>query len=189
MSAYLEITDTSYVSVGVTLTNQLILRASAIIDGCCKREIGVKSYTERIPLTEMQRGHLSYYPVVAITLLKGRPKHGITGTDFFGPPQFETIADTSIMDVDVNTGAVWCGNSLFGAPYTELEVTYTSGWTTIPDNVKVACGMIIDQLVHASNPNVKAKKDFDSSIEYFGNSLISPEIASLLSEYRLISFR
>lgn len=189
MSAYLQLTDTSYVLVGTTLTNQLIIRASSIIDGYCKRKITVESYTERVPLTELQRGHLSYYPVVAITLLKGRPKYGITGSDFFGPPQFETITDTSILDVDLNIGSLWCGNSSFGVPYTELDVTYTSGWATIPDNVKVSCGMIIDQLFTTNSPNVKSKKDFDSSVEYFENRLVSPEIANLLSEYKLISFR
>ena len=194
MSAYLVIgTDADYCTA--TLTASLILRASAIIDGYCKRKITVESYTERIPLTDRndweqgQRGHLSYYPAVEVTALKGRPKYYLTGINFFGPPTFEDITDLTILDVNPNTGAVWCGYSIFGVPYTELEVTYTSGWATIPDNVKVACGMIIDQLSTAANPNVKAKKDFDSSIEYFGNSRITPEIANLLSEYVVISFR
>jgi hypothetical protein len=190
MSQYLDkTTDASYVSVGITLTDQLIIRASSIIDGCCKRKIAVESYTERVPLTESQRGHLSYYPVVELTALKGRPKYYFTGINFFGPPVFEVISDHSILDVDVNIGSLWCGYNMFGAPYTELEVTYTSGWAVIPDNVKVACGMIIDQLVNSNNSNVKAKKDFDSSIEYFGNKLITPEIADLLSQYVLLSFR
>jgi hypothetical protein len=189
MSEYIQVADTKYVSSGPTLSASLILRASAIIDGYCKRKITVESYTERVPLTDQQRGHLSYYPVVDLTSLKGRPKYHLTGNDFFGPPQFEVISDLTILDVDHNIGTVWCGHSLFGAPYTELEITYESGWATIPDNVKVACGMIIDQLVNSNNSNVKAKKDFDSSIEYFGNKMITPEIADLLSEYVLRSFR
>jgi hypothetical protein len=189
MSAYLDKdTDAAFVSAGVTLTDNLILRASAIIDGYCKREIGVKSYTERVPLTEYQRGHLSYYPVLEITALKGRASRHITGLDF-GPPAFDDISDLSTLDVDKNIGSLWCGTSVFGIPFTELEVTYTSGWADTPEKVKVACGMIIDQLVSINNPNVKVKKDFDSTIEYFGNSLISPEIANLLSEYVLILFR
>lgn len=190
MSMYLDKTaDTAYVSTGITLTDQLILRASNIIDGYCKRKITVESYTERIPLTELQRGHLSYYPVVNITSIKGRPKYDFTGTNMFGPPMFVIITDLTILDVNKDIGALWCGSSIIGIPYTELEVTYTSGWATIPDNVKLACGMLIDQLVSSNNSNVKSKKDFDSSIEYFANSMITPEIANLLSEVKIVLLR
>ncbi len=187
MSQYLTTADTDYVPAGAALTLPLIIRASAIIDGRCKREIGVTSYTERIPLTN-QRGHLSYYPVKEITEIKGRAAYGITGDNFFGAPGF-VGADPSTIDVDKEIGTLSCGNSLFGAPFAELEITYTSGWDPIPDKVKVACGLIIAQLSGNSNSNVKSKKDFDMTIEYFGNDMITPEIADLLSEYQHRSFR
>jgi hypothetical protein len=189
MTVYLTTADIDYVPVGVTITTALILRASAIIDGYCKREIGVKSYTERVPLTDYQnlnsyqRGHLSYYPVIEITELKGRPKFGMLPYNLYGPLPFETISDITILDVDKEIGSLWCGYSQFGAPYLELEVTYTSGWNPVPDGVKVACGLLVAQLANNPNSNVKAKKDFDLSIEYFGNSMVTPEIADLLSKY------
>lgn len=188
MSRYLEITDTNYVPAGVKLTEPLIIRASAIIDGKCKREIGLKTYTERIRLTDAQRGHLSYYPVVDMLNAKGRPTQSVLG-NFFGPPNFENIDDLSIIDVDKEIGTVWCGHSPFGSAYEELEVSYTSGWEIIPDKVKVACGLLIGQMATNPNSNVKSKKDFDYSIEYFGNNMITPEIADLLSEFELRSFR
>lgn len=188
MSRYLEITDTDYVTAGVKLTEPLIIRASAIIDGKCKREIGVKAYTERIRLTDAQRGHLSYYPVVDVLSAKGRPTQGVLG-NFFGSPNFENIDDLSIIDVDKEIGTVWCGHSPFGSAYGELEMSYTSGWEIIPDKVKVACGLLIGQMATNPNSNVKSKKDFDYSIEYFGNNMITPEIADLLSEFELRSFR
>ncbi|MEK5415171.1 hypothetical protein [Paenibacillus sp. FSL L8-0708] len=187
MSQYLTTTDTDYVPAGVALTTALIIRASAIIDGRCKREIGVTSYTERIPLTN-QRGHLSYYPVKEISEVNGRSVYGITGDNFFGIPGFVT-ADLTTLDVDKEIGTVMCGGSPFGIPYAELEVTYTSGWDPIPDKVKVACGLLISQLAGNSNSNVKMRKDVDSTIEYFGNDMITPEIADLLSEYQHRSFR
>lgn len=187
MSQYLTTADTDYVPAGAVLTLPLIIRASAIIDGHCMREIGVKSYTERIPLTD-QRGHLSHYPVKEITMLKGRAAYGITGDNFFGAPGF-VEADLSVLDVDREIGTVMCGGSPFGAPYAELEVTYTSGWDPIPDKVKVACGLLVSQLIGNSNSNVKMRKDVDSTIEYFGNDMITPEIADLLSEYQHRSFR
>jgi hypothetical protein len=187
MSQYLTVEDTDYVPAGVVLTLPLIIRASAIIDGHSKREIGVKSYIERIPLTN-QRGHLSYYPVKEISAVNGRSAYGITGDNFFGIPGFVT-ADLTTLDVDKEIGTVMCGGSPFGMPYAELEVTYTSGWDPIPEKVKVACGLLVAQLSGNSNTNVKLKKDVDSTIEYFGNSLITPEIADLLSEYQHCSFR
>jgi hypothetical protein len=187
MSQYLETTDTDYVSPGTELTLPLIIRASAIIDGYCKRQIGIQPYTERIPLTG-QRGHVTHCPVIEVTDAKGRAAQGLMG-NFFGAPIFEAITDLSILDINKEIGTVFIGLSPFGSAYVELEVTYTSGWEVIPDKVKVACGMIIDQLVSSPNSNVKLKKDFDYTIEYFGNSVVSPEIAELLSEYKLVSFR
>ncbi|OPA77463.1 hypothetical protein BVG16_13490 [Paenibacillus selenitireducens] len=188
MSTYLTIDDSDYVANGVQLTMPLIIRASAIIDGVCKRSIAITSYTERVPLTDNQRGHLSYYPVNDVTAVRGRPTHGITGIDIFGPPTFQDVS-TDILDVDKPIGTLWCGYSLFGVPYSELEVTYTSGWEDIPEKVKVACGLIINQLASNPNPNVKAKKDFDLSIEYFSRNMVTPEISELLSEYVLRFFR
>ncbi|WP_274362750.1 hypothetical protein [Paenibacillus thermotolerans] len=183
MSAYLTVTEAAdYAPPGVTLTNSLIIRASAIIDAYCKREISVKSYTERIPLNEYGKGHVSFYPVVAVSEVKARPKHGWTGDNFFGPPSFESV-DVNAVDTDKQIGFVTVGSSTFGAPYTELEVTYSSGWDPIPDKVRVACGLIIAKLANNFNPNVKAKKDFDFSIEYFGPKIVTDEIGDLLSEY------
>lgn len=186
MSQYLETADTAYVSPGIVLTNELIIRASAIIDGYCRREIGVKTYKERIPLNN-QRGHVSYYPVIDVTSAQGRAGQGIMG-NFFGQSSFEPI-DPANIDIDKSIGTVWCGQSPFGSPFVELEIEYTSGWVTIPEKVKVACGMIISQLAANQNPNVKTKKDFDFTIEYFGNSMVTPEIADLLSEFRIMFMR
>ncbi|MEC0241985.1 hypothetical protein P4H66_19465 [Paenibacillus dokdonensis] len=189
MSQYLSLEDEDkkYFPDGVVPTLALIIRASSIIDGHCKREIAVKSYTERIPLTN-QRGHLSYYPVVIVDEIRGRASHGWTGDNFFGPPQLEDM-DVSALDLDKQIGTVICGSSPFGAAYNEIEVTYTSGWVTIPDKVKVACGLLVGLLAANPNSNVKSKKDFDFSIEYFSRNIITPEISDLLSEYELRFFR
>ncbi|MCY9593726.1 hypothetical protein PC41400_21605 [Paenibacillus chitinolyticus] len=196
MSAYLTLADTDYVSPSVTLNQSLIVQASSIIDGLCRRSLEVTSYTERIPLVDSlpggsgyQRGHLTYFPVVAIISAKGRPQYNALSGNFFGPPGFEDIADLSVIDVDKQTGSVACGFNPFGSPYSELEVTYTSGWEVIPDAIKAACGLFINQLAANPNANVKSKKDFDFSIEYFGNSYVTPDIADLLRPFILHSFR
>lgn len=187
MSAYLQSTDTDYVREGVQLTPSLILRASSLIDSYCKREIGMKGYKERISLNESLHGHLSYFPVKEVVSVKGRLKHGLVD-NFFGTPSLADISTDSV-DVNPDTGAIRGCCSAFGIPYVELEVTYNSGWEPIPEKVKVACGMLVEQLSATINPNVKSMKDVDSSIEYFGNKLITEEIESLLSEYRLFSYR
>jgi hypothetical protein len=190
MSQYLttDAADAGFFPPGVTPDVSMIIRASALIDGYCKRSIGVKSYTERIRLTDTQRGHLTYAPVVQVEAAMGRPQYGIMGS-FFGPPPFEDIADLGTLDVDPSTGSLVCGYSMFGSAYVELEVTYTSGWDPIPDNVKTASGMLMAQLSSNPNANVKSKKDFDYTIEYFGASMVTPEVAGLLSEYVLMTFR
>jgi hypothetical protein len=190
MSQYLILdgSDSDFYPVGITPTIAQVIRASAVIDAYCKREIGSKSYTERIPLTAAQRGHLTCWPVISVTSAQGRAAQGIMG-GFFGPPGFEDIPDLSLLDIDHSTGSLWCGGSPFGMPYSELEVTYTSGWEPIPEKVKVACGLLIGKLATNQDSNVKSKKDFDLSIEYFGSGMVTPEIADLLSEYQLMTFR
>lgn len=190
MSQYLKLdgSDADFMPEGPPLTAVLIIRASALIDGYCGRELGVKSYTERISLTDRQRGHLTYFPVVEVTAISGQARQGIMG-NFFGPPDFEPFDNVQLMDVDKATGAVACGMSPFSIPYAQLEVTYTSGWERIPDKVKVACGMLASKLRARPDADVKAKKDFDLSIEYFGNSMMSGDVADLLDEYRLMIFR
>jgi hypothetical protein len=186
MSQYLDVSDTSFVGPGIFLNEALIERASAIIDGYCRREIGVKTYKERIPLTNF-RGHVSFYPVIEVLSAEGRSSQGIMG-GFFGPPTFVPI-ELSAIDMDKSIGSVWCGHYRFGSPMAELEIEYTSGWEDTPHKVKVACGMLISQLAVNANPNIKSKKDFDFSIEYFGSNLITPDIANLLAEYRIMFMR
>ncbi|MCU6798002.1 hypothetical protein OB236_38345 [Paenibacillus sp. WQ 127069] len=190
MSQYLALdgTDTDFYPEGITPTVAQVIRASGIIDTYCKREIKTKPYTERIPLTSAQRGHLTFYPVIEVTAASGRAAQGIIG-GFFGPPEFESISDLSLLDIDRSIGSLWCGGSPFGMPYSELEITYTSGWDIIPDKVKVACGLLIGKLATNYDSNVKSKKDFDFSIEYFGSGMVTPEIADLLAEYQLMTFR
>ncbi|WP_135552098.1 hypothetical protein [Paenibacillus cymbidii] len=189
MSQYLDVDGSAaaYFPPGVTPTAALVLRASAIIDGYCKRAIEVKSYKERIPLSDRQRGHVSYWPVVAVTSVKGRPTAGPMGT-FFGPAPFEELAADAV-DIDMSIGTVWCGLSPFGSRYGELEIEYTSGWSPIPESVKVACGILVGKLSSTHDTNVKMKKDFDFTIEYFGTSLITPDVADLLAAYVQCSFR
>lgn len=186
MKQYLSVDDTSYVSEGVVLTDALIIRASSLIDGYCKREIGVKTYKERIPIYN-QRGHVSYFPVIEVVSIQGRAAQGIMG-NYFGIPSFETI-DSSNVDIDKSIGTVLCGQSPFGSSFVDLEIEYTSGWETIPEKVKVACGILVSQLATNQNSNVKTKKDFDFSIEYFGNNMITPEVVDLLTEYKIRFFR
>jgi hypothetical protein len=189
MSAYLQVTDTDYVAPNVTLTNALIVQASAIVNGHCKRAIDVQEYTERVYVIEdTQRGHLTYAPIVAITLLKGRPKYGVILNNFFGPPAFEEL-DLQQIDYDSRLGNFILSYSAYFIPYVEAEITYTSGWAAIPDEVKVATGLVINQLARNPNPNVQNKKDSDFSISYFGNNLITPDIAALLEPYVLMAFR
>jgi hypothetical protein len=126
---------------------------------------------------------MSYTPIKSLDSLKGRPKYNAITGNVFGPPQFETISDLSILDYDPRVGNFIVGFNIFGVPYVELEATYQSGYTTIPDEVKVACGLIIAQLAKGNDGGVKSKKDFDFAIEYFGSSMVTPEVESLLAPY------
>lgn len=187
MSRYLTAEDTDFLPGGKEPNLATIIRASALIDAECRREIGLKTYVDRVSLTN-GHGHLTYAPVQSVIAVRGRPAYGLTGDSFFGAPELTEIP-TNSLDVNRETGSFSCNGSAFGIPYTELEVEYTSGYDPIPEAVKVACGLLIEKLSAGFDQNVKLKKDFDFTIEYFGGGLVTPEIADLLAPYKLVSFR
>jgi len=188
MSRYLTAENTDFLPAGMDLPSPAtVIRASALIDAECRREIGLKTYTERVPLTTGY-GHLTYKPIREIVAVRGRAAYGLTGDNTFGVPELAEIPLTSL-DVNRETGSFSCVGSAFGIPYTELEVEYVSGYDPIPDNVKVVCGMLIEKMAAGYDQNVKLKKDFDFTIEYFGNSLLTAEMCDLLAPYKVISFR
>lgn len=63
---------------------------------------------------------------------------------FGGPPGFTTI-DATAIDFDVATGEIWVPAGLYLSQYTEIVITYNSGYDPLnmPRSIKQACAMLV----------------------------------------------
>lgn len=124
----------------------LIKHAGTLIDGYCQRTLSVSPYSERVRLNRDGYAHLTYYPVVEIESIKGKPEpttvqFGVP-VGIWGPPQWEDIS--TYYDLYKETGKIWIPT--VSVHYSEIEVEYTSGYDPIPEDVKQICGMLVGAL-------------------------------------------
>ncbi len=210
VSAYLSAGDYATYGLPATLATAQVVRASAVIDTYCHRAIAVTSYIERLRLPSgRNRVLLSYTPTVALapatiayTAARGRygyPRRAASASQVFpaasilevssvfgGPPEWETIDVTAITG-DPRTGEVWLPAGIYMAQYTEVEITYTAGYATIPDAVKAACAFIImAYLERAAMAGVKGKGITPPA---FDRTLIDRTTGAMLEPYRVRSMR
>lgn len=170
--------------------SNLIKRASLMIDNHCHRPdgLGVVTHTEQMTLTS-SGSHLSFFPIVALTEVKARwsrnndPLFGIMGT-----PEWQDIV---IADVEINSmdRYFFLPVSIYNTYYDEAKITYTAGYATIPEDIKIACGIILTMMSIRVNPSAMSEKiSGGMSVSYNSDSLITLEVEKLLSKYVVRSY-
>ncbi len=149
-----------YVAYGLSAdtADAWVTTASAMIEAYCRRpSLMSASYTERmrVPM-KAQTVRLSYGPLISVDAVRAeyaRPRHG---DDFFGDFAYQTgfaaafalpgqwvDVDPTTLFVSVPTGEFRFAWNVMGMRYCEAEVTYTAGFTTVPNAVQVACAQIV----------------------------------------------
>jgi len=191
---YLQTTEYAQFGLDADTTSDLVAAASAMIDGFCRRPgLAVQQYTERLSFA---RGGtsvwLSYLPIVALTKIRARLNLRRQSRFAGNWLQDEALAfalpgtwsDVDITSVDVSaTGELSIAPHLFGLVYDEAEITYTAGWSTIPDAVKVACAQIVRNAQATPGLNVKGTKVDAMQMEYFSGALVDDETKRLLKPF------
>lgn len=155
---YLLPSDYEAYGLAAGTADELVTMASALMEAHCRRPtLMAASYTERVRLTAgSQTAHLSYGPLLAGALTAVRVRYGqarrgdYEGPSFgmevaaaFGLPGTWTTVDVSTVDVYAAGREIGFTSNLLGLPYNEAEVTYTAGFVTVPDRVKVACAQVV----------------------------------------------
>jgi hypothetical protein len=175
-----------------------VTTASAMIEGYCRRPtLMVASYTERmgVPL-RAQTVRLSYGPLVSVDAVRAQYVRPDRGRELWGelelasafsaafalPGQWVTV-DPSTLDISLPTGEFRFAWNLMGMRYGKAEVTYTAGFTTVPDAVKVACAQIVRNAQATPGLNVKSSKMDTLQTQYFSDSLIDSQVQALLRPY------
>ena len=193
-----------YVQYGLTAetTDDWVTMASALMEGYCRRpSLLVTQYVERMRLTSgSQAVRLSYRPLAAaagaasalvgVRVRYARPRRGELVDTFreqvvwaFGLPGSWSTLDPAMVDVNETIGELTFPVNFLGLDYNEVEVTYTSGLTTVPDAVKVACVQIVKNAQATPSVNVKQSKMDTMWMTYFGSSLLDPQVQMLLKPY------
>lgn len=178
----------------------LIRVASDLVDSFCQRKsVLVAEYTERnrlhggapvtratyTPLVTLEGNNT---PFVSVRARHGAPRGPNAATlaemvaPFGGPPQWIEL-DPSQVDYTAETGELWLPAGIFGVPYMETELTYTAGYTTVPEAVKLACAQMIRNVESHPAAGVRTAQLDQLQLEYFTGSLVDEDTRRLLAPY------
>ncbi|MCL6480314.1 MAG: hypothetical protein K6U02_01170 [Firmicutes bacterium] len=202
MAGNLYLTLTELVAFGLEdATDPALIRvASDLVDAFCQRpSLLVTQYTERnrlprpVPVTRVTftplaipEGAQSQFSLVRVR--QGIPRGPEAETlasllaPFGGPPAWVEL-DHNRIDFRAETGEVWLPATLFGDRYTEVELTYTAGYTSVPEAVKLACVQLIRNLESHPAANVKTALLDRLQLEYFAGSLLDDDVRRLLAPF------
>src|ERR1700761_478251 len=187
-----------YVAYGLTADTQdsWVTAASAIMEAYCKRPtLMPTSYTEYVRVSRhTQRARLSYGPVLSVESVQAkyaRPSElfieqqpfAAEFAEVFGLPGTWTTVDPTALQISLQLGEFRFPWNVMGVRYSEAEVTYTAGLTTIPDAVKVACAQIVKNAQATPGLNVKSSRMDTLQTEYFSDSLLDTQVKAMLRPY------
>jgi hypothetical protein len=192
--AYLE--PAEYVAYGLSAetADAWVGAASAMMDAHCRRQsLLVASYEERLRV-QARRGtaQLTYGPVQAIGKVRaryagrGEAQDGWMGACAvaFGLPGEWVDLDVSTVQMQASTGELRLPGNLYGMGYSEVDVSYTGGFTEVPEPVKFACAQIVKNAQATPGLNVKASRMDVLQTQYFSDSLLDSQVCALLRPYR-----
>jgi hypothetical protein len=189
-----------YVTYGLTAdtADSWVTTASAMIEAYCRRpSLMAASYTERMRIpVKAQTVRLSYGPLISVDAIQAQYARPGFGDDVCGdfafqagfaaafalPGQWVPVDPTTIY-VSLPTGEFCFAWNVMGMRYSEAEVTYTAGFTTVPTAVQVACAQIVRNAQATPGLNVKSAKMDTLQTQYFSDSLIDSQVKALLRPY------
>lgn len=198
--------DSEYETYGLepSTPKAWVAAASTLIDSYCRRaSLAVTQYIERIRLMPGRNNvRLTYLPLAdaagatsPLVAARGRyapPRNGDDPTMWemsseialaYSLPGTWTDIDVSSMDYFADTGEVsWLANPL-GLAFQEMEITYTAGFSAIPDPVKFACVQLVRNAQATPALNLKTGTLSAMHLEYFANTLLDATVEAMLAPY------
>ncbi|HKW16207.1 MAG TPA: hypothetical protein VJO35_01740 [Terriglobales bacterium] len=200
---YLDPTEYQLYGVDTTADPALVGAASSLIDAHCRRAtLAIAQYEERVRMMpDRNTVHLTYLPLAplapatsAIVSGRGRytmPRRGewpfsdlrLDVAFMFGLPGTWSNIDASSIDIDPTTGELTLPLNLMGLWYSEVDLTYTAGYATIPDAVKYACAQIVRNAQATPAVNVKTGRMDKFRMDYFAPDLLDATVRALLAPF------
>jgi hypothetical protein len=207
------ILPSDYATFGLddTTPAALVAAASALIEAHCnRRTLAVAEYTERLRISPANTVPLTYLPLMCDVPATNDPpadtdtpsttpftsvrlRYGsnnaisndlaLSVSQAFALTGAWTAIDPTSLDFDKQTGEITLPINVLGLPYAEAEFTYRAGFSAIPDAIKIACASITQNALATPALNVRASSIERMHMEYFADSLLTPDIRKLLAPF------
>ena len=200
--AYLTPADYAAYGLAADTADELVTMASALMEAHCRRPtLMAAEYVERVRLTEgAQTARLSYGPLApgAITAVRVRFARGRRGdlaglsleqfagfqiASAFGLPGTWSTLDPATVDIYAGPREIGFPLNLLGLAYNEVEIRYTAGFVTVPEQIKAACAQIVKNAQTTPGLNVQRSRLDTMQMEYFSGSLLDEGVRAMLRPY------
>jgi hypothetical protein len=200
--AYLSADEYTLFGLEETTPDSLVSAASDLIDAHCRRNgFGIAQYMERFRVGKSRTVRLTYLPLasadgVSSPIVQARGRYARNGgewagstelavelTEVFGTPAVWGSVSPSSLDVDAQSGEVIVGVGLLSPALGDLELTYTAGYSTVPEAVMQACAKLVKNALATPALNVSKQRIDRMYLEYFSDSLVDSDVKRLLAPY------
>jgi len=198
--AYLAGDEYGLFGLEATTPESLVSAASDLIDAHCRRQgFGIAEYTERFRVGRSRTVRLSYLPLAPIggatsAIVQARGRYSGRGRESGGEISLSEVAElfatpnlwfslpVDSLDVNANSGEVMlCGGPL-GPALSDLELTYTAGYSAVPAAVRQACAKLVKNAL--ATPALNVSKQIDTMyLQYFADTLVDADVRRLLAPY------
>ena len=199
------LSDSEYETYGLesATPQSFVAAASSLINMYCRRPtLAIMEFIERIRVVPGRNNvQLTNLPLAALLpatspLVSGKGRYAPPrrGEDtamwelaeialVYALPGTWVNLDVSTFDYFAETGEVsWLGNPL-GLAFDEIELTYTAGFSQVPDPVKFACAQLVKNAQATPALNVRAGTLNSMHLEYFSDTLIDSTVQGMLAPY------
>jgi hypothetical protein len=199
--AYLTGDEYALFGLEATTPDSLVSAASDLIDAHCRRNgFGIAEYIERFRVGRSRTVRLTYLPLAAMNgalspIVQARGRYtGMSGdwaetalaaevAQVFATPNLWFSVPTTSLDVDIRSGEVIVSGGALSPAMSDLEVTYTAGYSEVPQAVKQACAKLVKNALATPALNVSKQKIDTMYLQYFADSLVDADVRRLLAPY------
>jgi hypothetical protein len=200
--AYLSADEYTLFGLEETTPDSLVSAASDLIDAHCRRKgFGIAQYMERLRVGRSGTVRLSYLPLASVDgvsspIVQVRGRYLRAGRDWspatelaaevaqvFATPNTWINVSVASLDLDMNSGEVIVCGGLLSPALGDLEVTYTAGYSAVPEAVQQACAKLVQNALATPALNVSKQRIDRMYLEYFADSLMDSDVKRLLAPY------
>jgi hypothetical protein len=200
--AYLSADEYTLFGLEETTPDSLVNAASDLIDAHCRRNgFGIAQYMERFRVGKSRTVRLTYLPLasmdgVSSPIVQARGRYARNGGEWagstdlaaelaevFGAPTVWANVSPGSLDVDMQSGEIIVGVGLLSPALGDLELTYTAGYTAVPEAVMQACAKLVKNALATPALNVSKQRIDRMYLEYFSDSLVDSDVKRMLAPY------